>query len=135
MAGSNLPTVRRFKYEDYPDAPKWFEQFLSGLNLFVDPIYQMVGGNIGYSNILAPQLYTVTITAPASGNVTFNFTNPLRISPSGVTVGNIYETGKASTHPTSPVSIFWHSSQGTIYVDQVTNLTATKSYVVTLIVF
>lgn len=135
MAGSNLPTIRRFKYEDYPDAPKWFEMFLQGLNLFIDPIYQMVSGNIGYSNLTAPQLFTKTITAPASGNVTFNFMNPLRISPSAVTMGNIHVVGNPSTHPTSPVSVFWHVSQNSIYIDQITNLTAATSYVVTLIVF
>jgi len=39
---SNLPTIRRFKFEDYEGAPKWFEMFLQGLNLYVDPVYQNV---------------------------------------------------------------------------------------------
>ena len=131
---SNLPTIRRFKFEDYEGAPKWFETFLQGLNLYVDPVYQMLSGNIAYSNLIAPQLYTKTITAPASGNVTFNFTNPLKIAPSAVLVGNIYVQGQPTNHPTSPVGVFWNYSQNTIYITNLTNLTAGVSYVVTLAV-
>ena len=131
---SNLPTIRRFKFEDYEGAPKWFEQFLQALNLFVDPIYQMVSGNISYSNMIAPQIYSKTITAPASGSVTFNFTNPLKIAPSAVVLGNVYVSGNFSSHPSSPAQIYWHFSQGTIYIDNITNLTASTSYVVSLVV-
>ena len=131
---SNLPTIRRFKFEDYEGAPKWFEMFLQGLNLYVDPVYQMLSGNINYSNLVAPQLFTKIITAPASGNVTFNFTNPLKIVPSAVVLGNVYVQGNPSSHPANPVSVYWHYSQGTINIDQVTNLTASIAYVITLVI-
>lgn len=132
---SNLPTSHQFKFEQYPGAPEWFSQFLSSLNLFVDPVYQILNGGIGYQNLTIPQLFTKTITAPATGNTTFTFTNPLRITPSVVLLGNVYVSGNPSSHPTSSVSVFWHFSQGTIYIDNITNLTASTTYVITMAVF
>lgn len=131
---SNLPTTRRFKIEDYPGMPQSFAQFLNSLNLFVDPVYQILDGNVSYQNIIAPQNFTKVITTPASGSVTFNFTNPLKIVPSSVLLGNVYQGGNPSTHPSSPSVVYWHFSQGTIYVDNITNLTTSTTYVVTLAV-
>lgn len=131
---SNLPTNHQFKAEDYPDAPEYFAQFLNSLNLFIDPIYQMVNGGITYQNLTIPRLFTKIITAPASGSVTFNFVNPLRIQPSSVVIGNVYVQGNPSSHPTNPAVVYWHNSQGSIYVDNITNLTASTTYVITLVV-
>lgn len=134
MVASNLPTNRRFKFEDYPGAEKWFSQFLQSLNLFVDPVYQILDGGVGYQNLTVPKTYTTTITTPAAGSVTFNFRNPLTITPSAVLLGNVYQGTTTSTHPTSPAVVYWHFTQGTIYVDNVTNLSTSTQYVITLVI-
>jgi len=131
---SNLPTSHQFKFEDYKGAPEFFRQFLNSLNLFVDPVYQLLNGGITYQNLVIPQLFTKTITSPASGDVTFNFTNPLKILPSAVLLGNIYVQGNRSSHPTDAAVVYWHESQGLIYVDNITNLSTSTTYVVTLVV-
>lgn len=132
---SNLPSVQSFKFEDYPGAEQWFSQFLNSLNLFVQPVYQLLDAGVGYQNLLIPRNYTKTITAPAAGSVTFNFSNPLKIAPTSVLLGNVYVIGNPTTHPTSPAVVYWHFSQGNIYVDNITNLTASTTYSVTLTVF
>jgi hypothetical protein len=132
VAGSNLPTTRRFKFEDYKDAPQWFANFLQSLNLFIDPVYQILDGGVAYSNQIAPRFYTKTITTPASGAVTFNFSNPLSIIPSAVILGNVYKTSNTSTHPSSSSCVYWHFSQGIVYVDDIPNLDAATQYIVTL---
>jgi hypothetical protein len=135
MAGSNLPTTRRFKFEDFPGAPQWFAQFLQALNLFVDPIYQILDGNVGSQNMVAPKTFSKTITSPASGSTTFNFANPLKIMPSAVLIGNIYVNPNPSSHPTNPAVAYWHYSEGRIYIDNITNLSASTTYIVTLIIY
>lgn len=134
MATSNLPTNRRFKFEDFPSAPQWFSTFLQALNLFIDPVYQILDGGIGYQNLVVPKTFTKVITTPASGSVTFNFTNPLKITPSAVLLGNVYVNGQPSSHPSSPAVVYWHYSQGTIYVDNVTNLSTSTTYSITVVV-
>jgi len=129
---SNLPTIQRFKYEDFPGAPQWFSQFLSSLNLFAPQVYQILNGGVNYGNLTIPQLYSTTITAPASGNTTFTFVNPLKISPSCVVIGNIYVFGTPSVHPTNATSVYWHYSQNSILVDNIPNLTPGTQYAVTL---
>lgn len=131
---SNLPTAHTFKFEDYPGAPQFFAQFLNSLNLFVDPVYNILNGGITYQNLAAPKLFTKIITTPASGNVTFNFVNPLRIAPSAVLIGNIYEQGDPSAHPTDATCAYWHVSQGNIYIDNIPNLSTSQTYVIQLVV-
>ncbi len=131
---SNLPTSRLFRLEDFPDADPWFQNFLLSLNLFVDPVYQILNGGVTYQNLTVPKLYTVTITTTAAGAATFNFVNPLRIQPSAVLIGNIYESGKPTAHPSSATSVYWNYSQNNIYVTGIPNLTASTSYAVTLVV-
>lgn len=132
---SNLPTSRQFKFEDFPGAEQWFAQFLNALNLFVDPVYQILNGGVTYQNLLIPKTFTKIITTPASGATTFNFTNPIRITPQAVLLGNVYVNGNPSSHPSSATCVYWHFSQGTIYVDDIPNLTAATTYSVTLVVF
>lgn len=131
---SNLPTTYTFKYEDYAEAPDWFSKFISNLNLFAAPTYQILNGGITYQNLIMPQIYTKTITTPASGSVTFNFTNPLRIQPRAVLLGNVYVNGNPSSHPSSASNVYWHLSQNVIYVDNITNLSTSTTYVVTLVI-
>ncbi len=131
---SNLPTTHQFKKENFPDSPEYFGQFLNQLNLFVDPIYQILNGGISYQNLIAPKMYTKTITTPSSGSVTFNFSNPLKIVPSAVLLGNVYVNGLPSSHPSSPAVVYWHFSEGNIYIDNITNLTTSTTYAVTLVV-
>lgn len=131
---SNLPTTYTFKFEDYPDAPEFFAKFLVALNSFSTPTYQVLNGQVGYQNLAAPKIFAKTFTTPASGNPTFNFVNPLLFLPSAVLIGNIYEQGKPTVHPTDATIAYWHSSQGSIYIDNIPNLTAATSYTVTLVV-
>lgn len=132
---SNLPTNRTFKFEDFPGAEKWFAGFLQVLNLFTDQVYQILNGGVTYQNLTLPQIYTNVITTPASGSVTFNFTSPLRITPRAVILGNVYQGSNPITHPTSPPVVLWHFSQGAIYIDNITNLSTSTTYTVTLVVF
>lgn len=131
---SNLPTSRTLKFEDFPGAEPWAAQFIQALNLFIDPVYQILNGGVTYQNLTVPQLYTKTITTPAAGSVTFNFTSPIKIAPTAVLLGNVYQGTSTSVHPTSPAVVYWHFSQGSIYVDNITNLTASTQYTVTLVV-
>ncbi len=132
---SNLPNQQRFKFEDYQGAPQWFANFLQSLNLFTDPTYQILNGNVGYQNLAVPKLFTKTVTVDSTGSVAFNFVNPLKMNASAVLLGNVYASGNPSLHSTSAVVVFWHESQGSIYIDNITGLTAATSYVVTLAVF
>lgn len=129
---SNLPTKSSFRIEDFPGADEWFAQFLSTLNLFTEQMYFIVNGNVGYQNIVAPRFYTKVITTPTAGVVTFNFSNPLRIQPTSVVVGNIYQENNPSLHPTNATIAYWHISQNVIYIDDLPNLTPATQYTVTL---
>lgn len=131
---SNLPTITTFRFEDFPGAEEWFAQFLSSLNLFIVPVSQMLAGNITYQNLAAPKLFTKVITTPASGPVTFNFQNVLRFTPSAILLGNVYENNQPTIHPSSATCVYWHFSQGTIYIDDIPNLTASTTYVIVLAV-
>lgn len=129
---SNLPTIQRIKYEDYKDAPSWFGQFLMTLNLFVNSIYNIVNRGVTYSNlaVIAPFSFTYV-----QGSTTgFKFTNPIVIIPNNVIIGNVYETGNVTLHPTGAVTLFWHYTNGSIVVDSIVGLMAGVNYTISVTV-
>ena len=129
---SNLPTIQRIKYEDYKDAPSWFAQFLMALNLFMTAVYNIINRGILYSNIgvMAPFSFQFT-----PGTTTgFKFTNPTTSIPNNVIVGNVYETGNTIMHPTGPVQLFWHYTDGSIVVDSIIGLTTGTTYTISVAV-
>lgn len=129
---SNLPTIQRIKYEDYKDAPSWFAQFLQTLNLFINAVYNIINRGITYSNlsVIAPFSFQFV-----SGSTTgFRFTNPITITPNNVIVGNVYETGDTTVHPTGAVTLFWHYTNGSIVVDNIVGLTVGVNYTLSVIV-
>lgn len=123
---SNLPTVQRIKYEDYKDAPKWFEQFLSTLNLFMTAIYNIVNAGITYSNLGVIQPFTFSFTQGST--IGFKFANPIIVPPTNVIIGNVYIGNQLTAHPAVATQIYWHYSQGFIYVDSIVGLTTGTQY-------
>ena len=125
---SNLPTVQRFKFEDYSGAPKWFEQFLNTLNLFVTAVYNIINGGITYANLGVIQPFTFVFT-PGS-TIGFKFANPLIQAPTNVIIGNVYVGTQLQNHPAVATQLYWHYSQGYIFVDNIVGLTAGVNYTV-----
>ena len=131
---SNLPTLQRLKYEDYARYPDWkqaTQALVNSLNLFMTPVYDILNGGVTYMNLTVPQTYTKVITAASP--TTFSFVNPLAIQPSAVILGNCW-TGIPSTHPAVALQVYWHSSGGTILVDDIIGLTAGTQYTVVLVI-
>src|SRR6202140_1775338 len=118
---SNLPSVQRIKIEDYKDAPKWFEQFLQTLNLFMTAIYNIVNDGITYSNLGVIQPFTFSFTPGTTTG--FKFANPIIVPPTNVIIGNVYIGNQLMSHPAGVTQLYWHYSQGFIYVDSIIGLT------------
>jgi hypothetical protein len=127
---SNLPTVQRFKYEDYKDAPGWFSQFLMTLNLFVNSVYNIINGGITYGNLGVIQPFTFMYTPGTTSN--FNFSSPTIGVPSNVIIGNVYVGNNLTIHPAAATQLYWHYSQGKIFVDSIVGLTSGVTYTISV---
>lgn len=125
---SNLPSIQRIQYEHYKGAPEWFAQFLEALNLFMTAVYGILNGGITYANLGVLQPFNFSFTPGVTTG--FKFTNPLMVTPTNVTIGNIYEGNQSQNHPTAATQLFWHYSQGYIFVDSIVGLTAGTKYTV-----
>lgn len=125
---SNLPSIQRIKFEDYKDAPGWFENFLETLNLFMAATYSIENRGITYANLGVVQPFTFSFTPGAT--VGFKFANPLIVAPSNVIIGNVYEGNQLQAHPLVVTQVYWHYSQGFIYIDSIVGLTTGVKYTV-----
>jgi hypothetical protein len=125
---SNLPSIQRIKFEDYKDAPEWFAHFLETLNLFMTGIYNIVNRGITYSNLAVIQVVSFTFT-PGS-TINFKFANPIVGVPNNVILGNVYEGDQLQKHPAVVTQIYWHYSQGFIFIDNIVGLTTGTKYTV-----
>lgn len=123
---SNLPSIQRIKFEDYKDSPKWFEQFLMTLNLFMGAMYSIMNRGITYANLGVIQPFTFTFTPGVTTN--FRFASPITGVPNSVVLGNVYVGNQLASHPAVATQIYWHYSQGFIVVDDIVGLTAGVQY-------
>jgi len=129
---SNLSSIQRVKFEDFKGAPTWFEQFLNTLNLFMTAIYNMSNHGITYANlgVIAPFTFSFT-----PGTTTgFKFANPTTSTPTNVIIGNIYEGNNFQVHPAVATQLYWHYSQGFVFVDSIIGLTSGTQYTISVLV-
>jgi hypothetical protein len=134
---SNLPTIQRFYADDYPGAPKWFQQFLNTLNLFTQQVYNIVNAGISISQNTTEEIYSFTITAgAASTNNTFNFT-PRKFAgkPNGVSIGQIAVVAATTTAVGAATSLDWIYNSGQVQIIAMYGLTNGTSYQVTVRLF
>jgi hypothetical protein len=129
---SNLPTIQRVKYEDYKGAPEWFAQFLTALNLFFTAIYNIVNKGVTYANLAVIQPFTFSFTPGTTTN--FKFISPVVGVPSNVVIGNVYIGNDLTAHPAVVTQVYWHYSQGFIFVDSIIGLTNGLQYTVAVLV-
>lgn len=125
---SNLSSIQRIKFEDYKDAPDWFAHFLDSLNLFMTAQYNISNRGITYANLAVIQPFSFQFTPGAT--IGFNFASPVVGIPNGVVIGNVYEGNNLQAHPLVVTQIYWHYSQGFIFVDSIVGLTAGVKYTV-----
>jgi hypothetical protein len=127
---SNLPTIQRVKFEDYKGAPQWFEQFLMTLNLFMTATYNIENRGITYANLGVIQPFTFSFTPGSTTG--FKFANPLIQPPTNVIIGNVYIGTQLQNHPAVATQVYWHYSQGSIFVDSVVGLTTGIQYTISV---
>jgi hypothetical protein len=128
ISSSNIPSIQRIKFEDYKGAPQWFEQFLSTLNLFFTAVYNIINHGITYANLGVIQPFTFVFTPGSTTG--FKFANPLIQPPTNVIIGNVYAGTQLQNHPAVATQIYWHYSQGFIFVDSVVGLTSGIQYTI-----
>ncbi len=129
----SLPSVKRFFVEDYVGSPPYFQRFLSNLNLFTDPIYNILNGGVSVGANTAEEIYTLEITnASATGSSnTFLFTPQSFVgAPNGIVLGQCLWNTATGT-PTaigSPVTFDWVWSGSQVSILAVYGLTAGEDY-------
>lgn len=131
---SNLPTIQRLKYEDYASSTDWkdaLQKLVDALNLFLTPVYNILNGGVSTENQIAPQTFQKVIIGATT--TTFTFSNPLRIPPVSVQIGNVW-SGIPSTHPAVALQVYWHFTQGSIVIDNIVGLTVATLYNITLVI-
>jgi hypothetical protein len=135
----SLPTVHRFYSEDYKAAPQWFqEQFLKTLNLYTDPIYNILNGGVDVTANTSEELYSFTIpnaSATASNN-TITFTPQKFVGkPNGIIIGQCLANTPTVTPIGAPVTLDWVFNAGQVRIIAIYGLTAALSYSFTIRIF
>jgi hypothetical protein len=128
----SLPTVHRFYSEDYKTAPQWFqEQFLKTLNLYTDPIYNILNAGVDVRTNTSEELYSFTISnasaTPANNALTFT---PQKFvgKPNGIIIGQCLANTPTVTPIGAPVTLDWVFIGSQVKIIAVYGLSAGISY-------
>lgn len=75
-----IDALKSISFEDYPDAPEWFERYLSAQNQTTTSLVQAVRGNLSIADNTTSGFHTSNFTHGVEKLIR----NPLKVSPIGV---------------------------------------------------
>lgn len=139
---SNLPSIKRFFDEDVKEAPAWFHRFLSQLNLFTNPIYDILNASVDLTANTNEEIYYLQVNnASAIGaNNTITFT-PKKFSgaPHGINIGQCLinsttgtSTNNSQSGTSSDVSLSWVWTGSQVQILAIFGLSEGRSHTLTL---
>jgi hypothetical protein len=134
---AKLPSVKRLVAEDYPeDVRDLIGRLGFILNGFMDDVTYTVNGNLDYDN-LTQKLVTFEITMGANGKPVNAQVNVGKASVRGISVIKVVNKTNASAFPsTCPfISYTPSNTQNVININNITGLTASSKYEISVIVY
>lgn len=131
-----LPTTKRFYAEDYKDAPPWFHRFLSQLDLYTEPVYNILNQNVDLTVNTNEELYSLEVkSAHAMGADNNLFFVPKKFigRPNGVIVAQCLVDGQTASVSSVTLAWVWTGSQ--VNIKAIYGLAEGRNHVVTLRIF
>jgi hypothetical protein len=135
-----LPSTKRFYAEDYKESPQWFQRFLSQVNLFTEPIYNILNQGVDVNLNTDEEIYILQIPSAsntATNNV-FSFVPKKFIgAPHGILLGQcLYNaTTGVATAVGNPVTFDWIWTGSQVKILAVYGLTNAASYTLSLRIY
>lgn len=132
-----LPTFKRFQTEDYKDAQPWFSRFIQSLNLYTEPIYNILDGNISPFSNANEETYLLKITAGAAAADNTALFAPKRFKgvPSGVVVAQCLPVAAVPTAVGAQVTLDWFWNGTQIQILAIYGLTVGEVYNINVRIF
>lgn len=137
MSSSNLPTIQRFDAGDYPKSTKEFQAFLGTLNLFTQPVYNLLNQSLDIMQNTKEEIYSFSLTAGASSTAnTYTFTPKKFVGkPNGVLIGQCQVSAPTVTSIGNPVTLDWVWNGSQVQIIAIYGLTNGKTYAFTIRIF
>lgn len=132
-----LPTIKRFQSEDYKDSPSWFHRFIQAINLYTEPMFNLVNGNLALSANVNEEIYSFQITSGASAAVNTFLFSPKMLSgaPAGVVIAQCLPVLAVPTAVGNPVTLDWYWNGTQIQILAIYGLTNGVKYDVKVRIF
>ena len=127
---ASLPQLKRFLQEDFPDQP-WIGKLFYPLNLFMNAVYSALNNSLTFQDNLLSQIKTLSVNGSSP---TVQFTWKFSTNPVGVLILRALDSSSSPTVVTSAVTCDWSFSSGVVTINNITGLTAGKTYSVTFLV-
>lgn len=118
-----------FSVEGFQDQKSWIGKLFGPLNQFILQVYQALQNNLTVSENLYQEILTYTVA-----NETSNF--PIKLSakfkqyPEAVTL--IHCKATDATYPSAAPLLQWDFNDGTLIINSISGLTASKKYTIKL---
>lgn len=122
---------RRFTVEEFPEQQSWIGKFIAPMNQFIQEVFSGLNNNITIADNLRQEIRELKFVNDAS-NLPLKFKTKFNQLPKGLYI--IYcvdsDGGTASGNPW----LTWSFNDGQLTVSNITNLTASKTYTLRILV-
>lgn len=127
-----IPPFKRLGSEEFGKEQSWISSLLDPLNSFFNVVYENLNSGLTFSDNFRAMVKDVRVDP--SPTYPISFTNTMRVAPLGVVILQLTENVSDPTTVTSAVTLDWNYVEGSVKINNITGLTAAKTYNLRLLV-
>lgn len=131
---ANIPPLKRLSTEEFKDQSSWIGRLLSPLNDFFNHIAFAFNNQLTFKDNLFSEIREIDLNVLASGTYPYYFKCKFKSKPVGLWVCNAFEVAGTPSTLTTAVYIDWEYVNGQIKVNNISGLTASKRYKISLVI-
>ncbi len=130
---ARIPPIKRLSTEDFKDQTSWIGKLLTPLNEFMSTTVAALNRGLTFSDNLAAQVKTLTITASADA-YPLKFLCTLNSRPQGLWIVSVRDHASTPLTLTTAVFADWDYANGQVIINNITGLTAGRKYDICVII-
>lgn len=131
---ARIPPIKRLSTEDFREQQGWIGKLLSPVNQFMETVTGALSKGLTFGDNLNAQVKDLDVSIPSAGSAfPIYYTSSLAGRPVALWVGNAVERAANPSPITSAVYVDWEFINGQIKINNISGLSASKKYRITLI--
>lgn len=131
---AQLPDLRRIRIEDIKEPPKWLSLLITPINRFMETVYYALNKDLTFQDNIKSQIETFDVEADSINTTGQKLRIKINQKPVGVILLSIVKDSTFFDPVAAAIGIDWTIEDEFVKIQNISGLTATENYKVTVLI-